>query len=184
MKRISDIGLWEGAVPQEVCQNMIDFFDDSNPKPRDERAVKDEYIFLYDEMLRKQVAPFLRDCGDEYFGFYGHDTWRKQCAPITMKIQKAKAGEGYVGIHWEQGAGQLNANRFAAWMIYLNTVDRGGHTVFPLQSRKRFKPTQGDLLIWPAAYTHPHHSFPDLGESKYILTGWFSYKDTPAPIES
>ena len=175
MKRIGDIGIWDNSLSPELCHDLIDYFETSTVKVRDEDKVNDKYLFLYDEPLRKRIGPILRDCGDEYFGFYGHNTWRKQCSPVTMKIQKAQANEGFVGLHWEQGPGELNAPRFAAWMAYLNTVEKGGKTVFPLQDRLRFKPTEGQMLIWPAAYTHPHHSFPDLGEDKYILTGWFEY---------
>ena len=177
MKRIGDIGLWENVVPEDLCNDLIQHFESSDTlKTRDEEKCKDTYMFLYDGALRRKFGPILRDCGDEYFEFYGHNTWRKQCQPTTMKIQKAQAGGGFTGIHWEQGAGQLNAPRFGAWMAYLNTVEKGGCTAFPLQDRLMVKPTRGTMVIWPAAYTHPHHSFPDLGEDKYILTGWFQYQ--------
>ena len=86
--------------------------------------------------------------------------------------------KGYQGIHGEQGTGAGNCNRFAAWMTYLNDIDddAGAKTVFPLHNI-RLTPTRGTTVIWPAAYTHPHHSYPALtGErNKYIITGWFSY---------
>ena len=42
----------------------------------------------------------------------------------------------------------------------------------------QFKPTKGQLLIWPAAFTHTHRAAKDLEEDKYIATGWFHY-DNP-----
>ena len=183
MRRIGDIGIWENAVPDELCAGLIDWFEDEYvmAKYRNEDSVTDTYKFLYDVTLRKMFAPILRDCGDEYFQLYGHSTWRKQCRPLTMKVQKTKPGEkGYQGIHWEQGEGILSAPRFAAWMAYLNDVphESGARTVFPLQQRISFRPERGRMLIWPAAYTHPHHAFPALsGDTpKYIITGWFEYK--------
>lgn len=59
-------------------------------------------------------------------------------------------------------------------MIYLNTVEKGGKTDFPNQGLS-VKPEAGKVVIWPAAYTHPHRSAPDLDEWKYIVTGWFIY---------
>ena len=183
MKRIGDIGIWEKVVPDELCDDLIDWFNDENilAKKRDEAAVTDTYKFLYDQELRKRFAPILRDCGDEYFKHYGHSTWRKQCEAVTMKVQRTRPGQkGYQGLHWEQGMGQLNAPRFGAWMAYLNDVSYsgGGRTIFPLQSRLGFRPEKGRMLIWPAAYTHPHHAYPEVTEDKYVITGWFVYKLT------
>ena len=68
MKRIGDIGIWEEVVPDEFCDDLIDHFDSVDTiKIRDEEAVHDSYLFLYDEELRKRFGPILRDCGDEYF---------------------------------------------------------------------------------------------------------------------
>ena len=182
MDRVGDIGIWEKVVPDGLCDELIDFFENDmvDSKKRDEGSVTDSYMFLYDQPLRKKFAPILRDCGDEYFNFYGHDTWRKQCQAVTMKVQKTSPGEkGYQGLHWEQGEGILNAPRFGAWMAYLNDLpyEAGGRTIFPLQSRLGFRPEKGRMLIWPAAYTHPHHAYPALTGStpKYIITGWFEY---------
>jgi len=181
LKRIGDIAIWENMVPDKLCDDLIDWFNDPDvlAKYRDRDAVTDTYKFLYDQTLRERFAPILRDCGDEYFDLYGHYTWRKQCQPVTMKVQKTKAEEkGYRGIHWEQGQGTLNAPRFGAWMAYLNDLpyDAGGRTIFPMQSKLGFRPEKGRLLIWPAAYTHPHHAYPAVTQDKYIITGWFEYK--------
>ena len=181
MRRHGDIGIWKNLVDPRLCDLLITFFDNAwvMPKKRDEDRCEDSYKFLYDEALRKQYGRYLRDCGDEYFKFYGHDTWRKQSMPVTMKVQKTKPGQrGFQGIHWEQGQGLENACRYAAWMTYLNDIgpDDGGKTVFPLQGMS-LTPSRGTTVIWPAAYTHPHHAYPALaGETpKYIITGWFEY---------
>ena len=178
---MSDIRVWENLVDDHLCDQLINFFEMVSipPKKRNEERCEDSYIFLYDEPLRKQYSKYLRDCGDEYFKFYGHDTWRKQTMPITMKIQKTNPGQkGFQGIHWEQGRGLENACRYAAWMTYLNDIDEGdgAKTVFPLQNMS-LTPTRGTTLIWPAAYTHPHHAYPALaGETpKYVITGWYEY---------
>ena len=182
MRRHGDIGVWKNLIDERVCRTIIAFFENEFPaaKIRDEERCEDSYKFLYDEPLRKQYSKFLRDCGDEYFEFYGHDTWRKQSMPVTMKIQKTIPGQkGFQGLHWEQGQGTQNASRYAAWMTYLNDIDEedGGKTVFPLQGMS-LTPTRGTTVIWPAAYTHPHHAYPALTGStpKYIITGWLEYK--------
>jgi hypothetical protein len=60
-------------------------------------------------------------------------------------------------------------------MIYLNDVTDGGETEFPTQNIK-FQPRAGDILIWPAYFTHPHHGITSRTQTKYILTGWYIFE--------
>ena len=59
-------------------------------------------------------------------------------------------------------------------MFYLNNVYDEGYTEFPNQEKK-FQPREGDCLIWPAYFTHTHKGIVSKTETKYIVTGWFSY---------
>ena len=72
----------------------------------------------------------------------------------------------------EEGMGK----RILAWMIYLNDVTDGGHTAFPTQNKK-FQPRRGDVLIWPAYFTHPHRGIVSKTQTKYIITGWYNFKE-------
>jgi hypothetical protein len=92
------------------------------------------------------------------------------------KFQRSETGGGFHQWHHEQGAGRQSPSRFAVWMIYLNDVETGGNTEFKFQELE-VRPTAGTLVIWPAAYTHPHRANPDLVGKKYIATGWFNYPD-------
>ena len=88
-----------------------------------------------------------------------------------FNIQRYYPGEGYFNWHSES-SGKPSSNRKLVWMIYLNDAKCG--TVFPSQ-KKTLKPKTGRLVIWPAAWTHPHKGVtPNVGE-KYILTGWWNY---------
>ena len=92
------------------------------------------------------------------------------------KFQKSSAGGGFYDWHTEQGMSKnvdITA-RFMVWMIYLNTVEKGGKTEFKYQE-KAVKPEAGTLVIWPAGYTHVHRAAPDLEEDKYIATGWYVF---------
>ena len=55
--------------------------------------------------------------------------------------------------------------------MYLNDIEQGGETEFPMHGL-RIKPKTGRLIIWPAAYTHPHRGNPPYQRKSYI-TGWF-----------
>jgi hypothetical protein len=91
------------------------------------------------------------------------------------KIQRSDTSGGFTAKHFEQSEGRGMSQRFAVWMIYLNDDFEGGETYFPRQDIE-LKPKTGSLVIWPAAYTHPHHAVNNLKGTKWIATGWFRFK--------
>ena len=97
------------------------------------------------------------------------------CEKVKLKVQKTPPGGGFSVWHYEQGShiGECS-RRWGVWMLYLNDVEDGGKTDF-IRQGVSLKPEQGSLVIWPAAYTHPHRGAPDLKEDKYIVTGWLQY---------
>ena len=64
-------------------------------------------------------------------------------------------------------------------MLYLNSVTEGGETEF-LYQKRRIKPQQGRLVIFPAGFTHTHRGNPPLSGDKYILTSWVENSLEPA----
>lgn len=93
------------------------------------------------------------------------------------KLQKYNPGECYWVTHMEnEGVPDFN-RRILTWMIYLNDVEVGGGTEWP-QHNFLTKCRAGDIVIWPAYFTHRHHGLVAPLETKYILTGWFSFKQT------
>ena len=91
-----------------------------------------------------------------------------------VKVQKYNPNECYSKLHCESMGSNLD--RVLAWMIYLNDVTEGGETEFPSQDKK-FQPRCGDVLFWPAHFTHPHRGIVSKTQVKYIVTGWTVYTD-------
>jgi len=125
---------------------------------------------------------------DLYFNAIGqnHPEWSKD-APrpnrethqnaerLTLKVQRTPPGGGFNGPHCEQGPGDNSSRRYAVWMLYMNDVENGGHTAFPRHDLL-LPPKAGTLVIWPAAFTHPHHGTPPTEDSwKMVITGWFTH---------
>ena len=71
----------------------------------------------------------------------------------------------------EHGKDEHDCRRILGWMVYLNDIKYKGGTCWP-QQRFTSRPRQGDLYIWPAAWTHSHYVVPAPKEIKYIVTGW------------
>lgn len=70
-------------------------------------------------------------------------------------------------------------NRTWSAMIYLNTINAGGDTLFEALG-VRIKPRAGELLAWsnltPEGYPHVrawHSAEPPDDQPKYVLTEWF-----------
>ena len=110
-----------------------------------------------------------------YDGLVAREGWDPKTQVMTYKMQKTHPNGGFSVWHHEQGKGPFDRGRYGVWMIYLNDVTEGGGTDFPAQELT-VQPTEGTLVIWPAAYTHPHRSAPDLKQTKYIVTGWFIHE--------
>jgi prolyl 4-hydroxylase len=79
---------------------------------------------------------------------------------------------GYHDLHCEN-AGKDSSERVLVFMTYLNDVEEGGETIFPLQNFK-CKPEKGLTLIWPAYFSYLHKGLVST-QTKYIATGWLSY---------
>lgn len=135
----------------------------------------------------RKLESELQDCSHEYFRWYrdrqeemdptadrGREAWNAREQPMVYKMQKTYAGGGFCQFHHEQGSDAQTVIRYGVWMLYLNDVTKGGTTDFPVQNL-RLAPTEGTIVIWPAAYTHPHRGSPDLKETKYVITGWFEH---------
>jgi len=90
------------------------------------------------------------------------------------KIQKTKPQQGYHVWHSEHCNCPTSNKSLLAWAIFLNDVDEGGELEFLYQSL-RVRPRKGDVVVWPAGFTHLHRGNPPLKGDKYIITGWIDY---------
>jgi prolyl 4-hydroxylase len=80
--------------------------------------------------------------------------------------------------YWEKEL-QEGGQRTWSALIFLNTPDKGGHTLFP-KARLRITPVAGNLLFWNnlqnSGAGNPyslHAGCPVAAGSKYVITKWF-----------
>lgn len=93
----------------------------------------------------------------------------------VWQLQKYKKNEGHFRAYHTEGEYWEFHNRIFAVMFYLNDVEEGGETEFPLQDLV-FKPKAGTFLIWPAPWPFVHRGNVPLSNDKYILTTWLLRK--------
>ena len=190
---------YPAALPKEICEDYIHMFErlhDCGMTYSRESSILDKKDFASNIELM-QDKKLMEDEGvvfDDEFHFrdnlvkYLLDTLKYECVPhycsnynLNMdkhvgifqgKIQRTKPAGGYHTWHWEDTKDQNQ--RVLAWAVFLNDVDEGGELEFIYQSL-RVKPKQGDIIIWPSAFTHTHRGNPPLTSTKYIGTGWIEY---------
>jgi len=120
--------------------------------------------------IKKALAKTLKEYKKVFPLLDTHlDPWHLQPRCQLMKYEPAKT---YWRIHCERAP--TYSQRLLAWMIHLNTIQKGGKTVFVHQKIK-VKPKEGGVYIWPADWTHMHHGEIAPTEFKYIITGWYDY---------
>ena len=128
------------------------------------KIVPDEYKKLKDTLISKILA--------EVYNYQCHYSILQDIRSqkvSTARLQKTSLGEGYHIWHFE--ALDKCVNRVLVFSVSLNNVNNGGETEF-LYQHKRYEQKAGQLLIWPAHFTHTHRGNPPLSNEKYIITGW------------
>ena len=120
----------------------------------------------FNNILWSEVYP-------KYVGKYNILSFCDPHSTYAIKIQKTEPSQGYHIWHSENMS-RDTSHRLLAWTVYLNDNFEAGETEF-LYQQYRYKPKMGDVVIFPAAFTHTHRGNPPIGGTKYIITGWIEY---------
>lgn len=123
-------------------------------------------LSLYIEEYRElQLAPNFYDTG--------------------FRLQHYKQARGYYRHHHDGAPWDADPTnqRVLGAVIYLNTIERGGETGFPVHGVK-CKATAGSIAFFPASWTHPHQSCVPISSDKWIVSTFImSDRRTPTPNE-
>lgn len=185
------IEIYKNVLSDDYCNKLIDYFNAAEVSGLTlSRQEHDGILKTEKEDLAFFILSFPLNHSDKYFVeefnrvFWGHcykqyaekynilNTCDKHTS-YSIKVQKTKPGQGYHVWHCE-AANRDSANRILAWTAYLNDDFEAGETEF-LYQQYRYKPNKGDVVIFPAAFTHTHRGNPPIGGNKYIITGWIEF---------
>ena len=184
-----------GSISKEECNTVIDFFETNEQRQQegivgsdrrvDPKAKIDTemHISLKELVEDSRLNPVARELKNACERYNENYPFLSKLTPWNIydgfKIQKYNPNEAYFAEHCEN-SGEINGfgeRRLIALMVYLNTVTDGGQTHFPTQNIS-FSPKVGDILMWPAYWTHPHHGIPSPTQTKYIITGWYVFVES------
>ena len=147
-------------INKTICNNLIFLHLRMSPN-----------VYFYNNSTDKSIKVFFNELTKHIKSYV--DKYKIIDSLLTSQsnnIQHYKSGGGYPHWHYERGAGSMSSRQLV-YMLYLNTVTDKGETVFPYQKVKTL-PVKGDLIIWPAEFTHPHYGIVSPTQEKYIATGW------------
>tara|TARA_B100000424_G_scaffold238521_1_gene204641 strand:+ start:225 stop:803 length:579 start_codon:yes stop_codon:yes gene_type:complete len=173
---------YSGAFSKEDCARIIDgikffdqnhllFYDKEKLTREDHKTVNisHDYNFSASSRIAEEIFPKIKPCVDEYLQAFNVLGMRKFLLH-DLKLKEIPSGGGFHAWHYENGALDVAARQFVV-QIYLNDDFDGGETEFLYQQRREVA-VAGDVLIFPASFTHTHRGNPPLGGTKYIATSW------------
>lgn len=188
MKFENFIGTYNNFLSKEECDKYIKYYKKLDylnlVNVRNQKVIKDKNIDMITNNENNQIylnyyiKEFLNIFWNKYMLYYEKYNILQAFNKHTMydlKFQKTSPQEGYHVWHCEN-MGKKDRNRIATFIVYLNTIEKGGETEF-LYYSQRIKPEEGKLVIFPSSYTHTHRGNPPLEEDKYILTGWLEFNE-------
>lgn len=186
------IEVYPRALSIELCKKLIEIFETCNKRDLcwdrkrsqlvsktlcDDTLIFEAFIpstMLTPDIMGEFQKVLLRECYTSYMNKYAI------IEPIRVfnfgfKIQKTEPGQGFHDWHFEASQRTTN-DRLVVWTAYLNDTFEAGETEF-LYQHYRYKPQTGDIVIFPASFTHTHRGNPPINGTKYIATGWLNFVD-------
>ena len=141
-----------------------------------DKTMKDSIdVSFFNTSKNKTIKSFFKQLSNkvqEYITKY-HIGSNVHTSPQNL-IQYYDKGGGYPRLHYERDSAVVTSRQLV-YMLYLNTVTDKGGTEFPYQNTTT-SAIKGNLIIWPAEFTHPHKGVISSTQEKYIVTGWFELK--------
>ena len=185
-QNLSGIAAW--YTDESLCDRLIELFEENiknthvgllgdneiDPGRKDSIDLDfTRYLNKYPEF--HEYLTLLRQAVDEYKKIYPYCDYEHGAWGITenFNLQKYNPGGGFKSYHTERQGGPT-VKRHLVFMTYLNTVTDQGETEWLYQNLK-VKPEKGLTVIWSADWYFTHRGIPSPTQTKYIVTGWYSY---------
>ncbi|MEZ5536846.1 MAG: 2OG-Fe(II) oxygenase [Thiolinea sp.] len=185
LKPGSFIFAWPNALPDFLCDNMVERFEQNQQDQYEgrigqtmgsDRSVKKTTDLVVsgsdkphwkdvDNNLHRSLSLALREFREAYPFFKG------PFKDLGYNLQRYQPGEYY---HWHiDGGSHQFAERQLVALWYLNDVPEaaGGSTDFLYQDI-RVQPEKGKLVLFPPFWTHEHRAAELHAGVKYIATTW------------
>jgi len=136
--------------------------------PNSEMDMRNDGIAVkFFEGLKEGVNQYVSDLGLKNIF---NNVWFKN---MLVQHYDSDKYESYHTWHCEAST-RDSCDRAFVYMLYLNDGFEGGETEF-MHQKHREVPLKGNLILWPAGYTHIHRGAMLMSGEKYLVTGWVFY---------
>lgn len=128
-----------------------------------------------DTKLDEQICQAITAAIAIYKQEYRHlDSW-VDVVDSGFQVQRYLKSYGYYRPHVDSFPMPYSTicDRVLAMVIYLNDVDYGGETHFPLHE-VAVTPKAGRIVFFPATWTHPHESRVPISSDKWIISSFIN----------
>ena len=169
-----------------ICDEIIQYHESPTTEKHIGRTLRgiekqrkdSEDVHLNGDLQQRYLTDVLIPCTDLYREKYEYcNVFGKWEINQPINIQKYVPGAGFHAWHTERTNKNFPASsRHIVFMTYLNDVTDGGETEFYHQKLK-IKPEKGLTLLWGSDWTFTHRGITSLTQTKYIVTGWWSFSE-------
>lgn len=186
--RLADlIRVYDDALDPELCASVIELFE-SDREGQFQRGRQNtwvEYIITrnpkaewreIERLLVENMIHHLKDYSEHpaarVLGLKAPRAFEH------LKIKKYRAGED-TPHHFPRHVDAYDkktAVRMLGFLWYLNTVEEGGETVFPVIGTV-VKPCVGRLVLLPPMWMYEHLAEPPVTADKYVVTSYLNIQD-------
>tara|TARA_R100000908_G_C3673893_1_gene95603 strand:+ start:72 stop:593 length:522 start_codon:yes stop_codon:yes gene_type:complete len=162
----------EYKISTKLCDDIKNYYKNNKEYKEKRNDILNSFnVYFFNSSTEECIVNFfneLNKCIKQYVKKYNLNSSIK--TSNSNNIQHYQPNSGFTNIHYERSCEY--PKRQLVYMLYLNTINNKGGTEFPYQ-KITFNAIKGNLIIWPADFTHPHKGVISETEEKYIVTGWF-----------
>lgn len=152
----SEAQVTNSTTPIKKARDAVDFkYKQENLGPRDE--TNSELIDLHEEIYQK-----LKYCIDDYAKYWGINVVYYE----AFNFVKYEGSGTHFNIHADHGPAY---NCTVSAVIYINDDYIGGDLKFPRLDNLVYKPSVGDIAVFPSNYIYEHASLPMESGTKYCV---------------
>ena len=126
-----------------------------------------------DPQLEEKILAKVHGCYESYARKHFILQDMEHLYTRSFKYHHVRPGGGYHDWHTEN----MNTGTIERQMVFhiaLNTTGDEGALEF-LNWKRKVKPVRGNIVLWPASWTHVHRGDAMKTMHKHYITGWLTY---------
>lgn len=175
------IKIYENVLPAPLCSRLIAKFDSDGrvqPDPQPSYSTRD-YLNISQCVdwlgINAELCRYVNQTTAAYFARpdeLAHGAYH-EWSDDGYVVSRYNVGDTCIlHIDGQSAVVPNNGLRLATLLFYLNDVESGGETSFPMQGIK-VQPRRGRAIMFPIGFTHPHEVLPATSQ-RYIMQTWIT----------